>query len=152
MPIDRLILPERVARSLWEHASECSPAEACGFLAGRDGQVEQAIRILNQAAESGRFSMDPADQVRAHYRILDEGLDLMAVYHSHPAGPVRPSATDERELGGMGLVQVIVHGTQGGWELRAFCWSRGSFQSLPVGIDGDGGLISIADHPGEEER
>lgn len=110
--------------------------EACGFLFGRDGRVEEAIQVKNRAADNGHFVMDPPEQVRALYEIQDAQLDVLAVYHSHPAGPAGPSATDSRELSSTGWDQVILHPVGGSWRIRGFIWAEGTYRSLPIDIVG----------------
>lgn len=136
MGAEGLILQPAAARAVRKHASACSPAEACGFLVGRGAVIASSLPIANRSATSDQFWMDPTEMVRAHYAIIDAGLELLAVYHSHPGGPAGLSPIDALELAKTGLDQVIVHPTEGAWGFKAFRWSDGAFQPLPMEVGG----------------
>jgi len=72
------------------------PNEACGYLAGRDGCGKLVIPMRNVDESPEHYSFDPADQFGAVKKAREAGLDLIAVYHSHPASPARMSAEDIR--------------------------------------------------------
>ncbi len=79
------------------HARAEAPNEACGLLAGRDGGVTRVIRCRN-AAPNPAVTYRVADRDLLHVpRLEDEGLELVAIYHSHPASEPFPSPTDRRE-------------------------------------------------------
>ncbi|WP_420239192.1 M67 family metallopeptidase [Telmatobacter bradus] len=83
-----------------EHAIEDAPIEACGYLAAVDdaagGVIVEAIRLRNVDASEEHFSFDPAEQFAVVRAIRKSGRKLLAVYHSHPASPARPSQEDIR--------------------------------------------------------
>lgn len=76
------------------HCQAHYPLEACGFLAGRAGLLTAVYMIDNVIASPVRFEMDAAQQLGAMLHGEKEGLDSMVIFHSHPHGPSRPSATD----------------------------------------------------------
>lgn len=113
--IPKVILDEMVA-----HARELAPHECCGLLGGTAGQVSRRYPIKNIVAMEGAdsashfdaakvshlrrlspeeraeiaFVMDAHEQALALRDMRSRGLELQAVYHSHPASPARPSVTD----------------------------------------------------------
>ncbi|MDW8328208.1 MAG: M67 family metallopeptidase, partial [Anaerolineales bacterium] len=91
----------RLTASQWrlitEHLTRELPNEACGLLGGRAGVVEQVIAVENAARSPVRYRMDPARQLEAMLAIEAAGLELTAIYHSHPNGPATPSLTDIAE-------------------------------------------------------
>ena len=89
--IARAILEEIDAQARAE-----APNEACGYLAGSSGAARLAIRLTNVDASPEHYSMSPKEQFAALKRAREEGLELLAVYHSHPATPARMSAEDIR--------------------------------------------------------
>lgn len=78
------------------HALKDTPIEACGYLAGLNGEVKYAIPMKNTDESNEHFSFDPQEQFDAFKKTQKEGLRLIAVYHSHPETPARPSEEDIR--------------------------------------------------------
>lgn len=73
---------------------EVNPEEACGILAGKDGTVRKVYRMTNSEGSQITYRIDPGEQFRTMKEMRQEGLDMVAIYHSHPASPAYPSATD----------------------------------------------------------
>ena len=84
------------------------PAEACGYLASRDGVITSVHGLTNIDHSGERFSFDPKEQFTAVRDIRAKGLKIVAVYHSHPAGPARPSEEDIRLAYDPDMIHVIV--------------------------------------------
>lgn len=104
------------------HVEAHAPLEACGLLAGKNNSVEEVLLIANQAQSPVRFRMDPADQLKAFNWMESSGLDLLAIFHSHPAGPETVSVTDIAEAA-YPVVQIIWSRLNGIWKARGF-WIR----------------------------
>ena len=77
-----------------EHCQRDYPNEACGFLAGREGVATQAIPMVNAHASPSSYEMDPKEQLRVQRRLREEGLEHLAIYHSHVATEAYPSRRD----------------------------------------------------------
>jgi proteasome lid subunit RPN8/RPN11 len=91
-----VVIPPPVRAELEGHARAEAPNEACGLIAFRGGVAERYLPGENVAASPYRFELkagDPAD-----WFLEDEGYEL-AVFHSHPASPPRPSRTDVENIG-----------------------------------------------------
>ena len=64
------------------------------------------------------FTMDPWETVVAHVAAEKYGLELVAVYHTHPCGPPRPSPVDERYMRLWPVPWIIASpGGLGAWTL-----------------------------------
>lgn len=87
-------IPKNVYDDIISHALEANPIEACGYLAGLNGEVKYAIRMKNIDNSAEHFSFDPQEQFDAFKKTQKEGLRLIAAYHSHPETPARPSEED----------------------------------------------------------
>jgi proteasome lid subunit RPN8/RPN11 len=94
-----LSLSAGMARRLLAHARRELPNESCALLGGDSaiGRVRTAYPARNVLASPYRYEVDPRDLVRIVHAIERRGDDLVAIFHSHPAGPAVPSATDVRE-------------------------------------------------------
>lgn len=78
-----------------DHLRSCYPQEGCGLLAGdAAGRVTAVYPIHNSLQSPTAYQMDPRQQIQAMLAIEARGWQLLAIYHSHPTGPERPSATD----------------------------------------------------------
>jgi len=91
-----LILPEKVASAIIEQAKKGLPEEVCGYLAGTGDTVCRHYPLTNTDASGEHFSMDPSEQFAAVKEMRSLGLRPLAVYHSHPETPARPSKEDIR--------------------------------------------------------
>jgi proteasome lid subunit RPN8/RPN11 len=89
MQIERKHLSEIIS-----HAREEVPREACGILAGRDGRVLRLYRARNADHSPTSYSLEREQQYRILKDIEDRGLELVAIYHSHPSSPATPSDKD----------------------------------------------------------
>ncbi len=101
------------------HVEEQAPLEACGLLAGKIDRVEKVILVQNQAQSPERFVMDPYEQLEALEWIESHALDLVGIFHSHPAGPETVSPTDLAEAA-YEVVHIIWSRTNGAWKSRGF--------------------------------
>jgi [CysO sulfur-carrier protein]-S-L-cysteine hydrolase len=88
-------IPRAIRDQLTAQGQSEFPREACGFLAGSGGRVTRVYPVRNDS-DDGRWTyrMHGPDQLRAQNEIERDGLDIVAVYHSHPTTPAFPSPTD----------------------------------------------------------
>jgi len=93
--------------------------EACGLLAGKKDTVQAVLEIKNQAQSPVRFVMDPQEQLAAFNWIDAKGLDLLAIFHSHPAGPETVSAIDITEAA-YAVVHIVCFRKKRQWYARGF--------------------------------
>lgn len=115
------------------HVDSQLPFEACGLLAGRGSSVETVLVVSNQAQSPVRYVMDPIEQLHAFEWIEAQGLDLLGIFHSHPAGPDTVSPTDVAEAA-YDVVYVIVSRKNGEWKTRGFWIQDGSFNEVTLQV------------------
>lgn len=114
-----------------EHVKSHVPLEACGLLAGKNNRVEKVILVRNQAQSPVRFVMDPYEQLQAFEWIESHELDLIGIFHSHPAGPETASVTDITEAA-YEVVSVIWSGKNDEWKARGFWIEHGEVMDVPL--------------------
>jgi proteasome lid subunit RPN8/RPN11 len=90
-----VVIPAKLRAELVAHARSEAPNEACGLVVLRDGTAERYVRGRNAAASPYRFELEIAPET---WFLEDEGYEL-AVFHSHPGSPPRPSRTDVENIG-----------------------------------------------------
>jgi len=120
-------------QEMLHHVDSHIPLEACGLLAGTDNRVEKVIGIRNQAQSPVRFVMDPYEQLKAFDWIEASGLDLLGIFHSHPAGPETASATDIAEAA-YDVVHVIWSRFEDLWQARGFWIEDGNLSEVDLQI------------------
>ena len=107
-----------------DYVQQHAPLESCGLLAGKNDRVEKVVFVRNQAQSPARFVMDPYEQLQAFDWIESSGLDLVGIFHSHPAGPEAASVTDIEEAA-YEVVHLIWSGNQSHWIARGFWIENG---------------------------
>lgn len=118
---------------MFAHARECAPAECCGLLGGREGEVESVYRLRNVARSSLiAYEAAPEELFDAQRRMRARGESLVGIYHSHPrSSEPAPSRTDVRLAFYPGAVYFIIgFDERGECVLRAFrvCEREGSWE------------------------
>jgi proteasome lid subunit RPN8/RPN11 len=87
-------LPNEFAQAIIRQALHEHPNEACGLIAGTDSTASRLFPMTNAERSPVIYRMEPAEQLRVFNEIDTEGLDLVAIYHSHTRSPAYPSSTD----------------------------------------------------------
>ena len=123
------MIPAEVRSALVEHAEAELPNEACGLIALRDGAAERFVPCINAAASPYRFDLRPSDPGFV-LDLEDEGYEL-AVFHSHPASPPRPSRTDVESIGLWEGKPYVILSLRSG-ELAAWTIADGAVSGLPL--------------------
>lgn len=123
-----VVLGPGVREEMERDAAARAPSEACGLLVGRREQscvvAEGARPTTNRLDSPVRFEIPPEELYRAWMEAEKRGKEVVAIYHSHPAGaPAQPSQWDIPYLREGGLPWVILSLADG--EVRAFVWNGG---------------------------
>lgn len=113
-------MPLEVSSALIERlvadAAAAYPHEACGLLLGRVEQVAEARLCANVHPDPAcHFEIEPQALIDAHRAARSGGPQVVGYFHSHPAGPPEPSATDRAHATGDGRVWAIIGEGSVGW-------------------------------------
>ncbi len=103
-----LEIPHNIFQQMLKQAEAEAPIETCGILAGSDGKVEKFYKMTNADKSCEHFMMKPKEQFTVVKDIRSAGLEMLAIYHSHPNSPARPSAEDIRLALAPDVIYVIV--------------------------------------------
>jgi proteasome lid subunit RPN8/RPN11 len=126
-----------ISRKHWQemvhYVDSHVPLEACGLLAGTNNRVEKVIWVRNQAQSPVRFVMEPYEQLKAFDWLESNGLDLLGIFHSHPAGPETASATDIAEAA-YEVVHIIWSQIGNRWQARGFWIENGESSEVTLRI------------------
>lgn len=136
--VERLIVTETHWQEMVSHVTAFLPEEACGLVGGKfrapDAFAVVVLPVPNLLHSPARFRMDPAAQLKTFLALDELGLDLVAIFHSHPAGPETPSPTDLEEFSYPGVLSLILSPVQAftGWKGRAFHLTGGHSSEVLV--------------------
>ncbi len=108
------------------------PQECCGILLGNGTQIIEIVPTRNvHPTPETHFEIDPQALVDTHRAARQGGPNIVGYYHSHPNGPVTPSATDRKLAAGDGRIWAII-GTEG----KIAFWRDGTdgFEALSYSV------------------
>jgi [CysO sulfur-carrier protein]-S-L-cysteine hydrolase len=91
-----LEIPEKIHQAVVAHAQSGFPLEVCGILGGNGSVVTSHYPMTNTDASNEHFMMDPKEQFAVVKALRASGEEMVAIYHSHPESPARPSQEDIR--------------------------------------------------------
>ncbi|MHC4114349.1 MAG: M67 family metallopeptidase [Planctomycetota bacterium] len=130
----KLKIPGNIFEQMVEQAKAESPIEACGILAGKNRTVEKLYKMTNTDQSGDHFMMTPEEQFKVVKDIRSDSLEMLAIYHSHPETPARPSAEDIRLALTPDVIYVIVSLQNPEPAIKGFLIEDNSVTEVPVKI------------------
>jgi len=105
-----LRLPAPAYAQMVAHCLSGLPDEACGLLGGdlATGAVARCYVTRNVAASAKRYTVDPAEHLRADRDAEARGIEIIGVFHSHTHTDAYPSPTDVAQAPDPGWHYVLV--------------------------------------------
>lgn len=99
---------EAVYNQIIKHAQEGLPNETCGYIGGTEDTLNTFYPMTNVDASPVHFSFNPKEQFATIKEARKNGIQLKAVYHSHPKTAARLSEEDIQELNDPNTLYIIV--------------------------------------------
>ena len=131
----KLEIPSNIFKQMLQQAKIEAPIEACGILAGRDEQVEKLYKMTNADQSSDHFMLTPEEQFKVVKDIRAAGLQMLAIYHSHPESPARPSAEDIRLAITPNVIYIIISLQDANIPVaKGFLIDNGNITEVPVNV------------------
>lgn len=87
-------IPKYIYEEMISYVRSKLPNEACGILAGTDNCVKRIYKMRNVDESPESYLMDPHEQIRVMKDIRENNMKMLAIFHSHPYTPARPSEKD----------------------------------------------------------
>jgi proteasome lid subunit RPN8/RPN11 len=92
------------------------PNECCGLLAGQVmakggqsvGRVVRRYLLTNAAASPVEYLSEPRAMFEAVRDMRSQGIDILAIYHSHPTSDPVPSRTDRERSNSPDVMNLII--------------------------------------------
>ena len=137
-----LSIPSDIFEKMVAQAKAQAPVEACGILAGKNNRVEKLYEMTNADNSNEHFMMEPKEQFAVAKDIRSAGLEMQAIYHSHPATQARPSAEDIRLALTPDVTYVILSlQDPKNPEVKGFTIEDSVVTPVPVRIEQEAGMI-----------
>jgi proteasome lid subunit RPN8/RPN11 len=99
--IRRLVLSSKHIEELKKFAMDSLPLESCALMLGKinddNAIVSKVVFTKNADKSKNTFSIDPNELLNAYKEAESSGLDIVGIFHSHPA-PAKPSALDAKYM------------------------------------------------------
>lgn len=89
-----LKVPLHIYEEMIAHTEGEFPLECCGILAGKGDNISHIYKMKNTDRSRISYLMDPREQIGVFKEMRTLGIELKAIYHSHPNHPAYPSKTD----------------------------------------------------------
>ena len=117
-----LRIASELIETMLRAARAAAPEECCGLIVGVRDPAPHALRLVpasNVHPEPRRFfEIDPKVQFDTLRQLRESGEILLGHYHSHPAGPARPSPRDLAAANDPELAWLVIDPLAG--EVAAF--------------------------------
>ena len=132
--MEAFVLAPGLAEAIIAHAREGYPDEVCGIVAGDHDSGSELYRGQNVAPQPRiAFELDVQTLAR-QIEFAERGLELAAIYHSHPDGPAAPSPADIAQCYYPGAVYIICSLQEWGRPaLRGFRLGGGQASEVALG-------------------
>ncbi len=132
-----IYLPRSLTNQILHHAQSNPNNEVCGLIGAKETNPCRLYPITNQAADPAcRFQLDEQEQIQAMQTMRSRQETLFAIYHSHPKGPVSPSALDiEMAAYPEALYLIISLGTKGVLEMQGFQIQDGRAHTVKLSLN-----------------
>jgi len=140
-----LVIPAEIYRHICLHGIAAYPLEGCGVLVGTrnlEHNTVSAIQTMQniwpvERERSYRFRIDTRSWVRLEMQIMDQPLDIIGIFHTHPDSPPIASAHDLEWAAWPGysyLITTIIEGAAGESRSWALSSDRSHFIEEPFEI------------------
>jgi proteasome lid subunit RPN8/RPN11 len=116
---ETLRLPDALRQQIVDHCRAGLPNEGCGLFAVEDDRVVEVYPTANAEESPTGYTIPPQEHFSALEDAESRGWEIGGVFHSHPAGPARPSMIDVQAALEPLWVYIVV-GLQDVTEVRAW--------------------------------
>ena len=132
--MEKLFIPADIYNEMLIYCKDHLPDEACGILAGLGEQVTAIHKMTNSDSSPTSYMMDPAEQFIAMKEIRKNGLQIVALFHSHPVSEPKPSQKD-RELAFYDDSAYLIVGLESGCpDVKAYMIKEGDVAEISIEI------------------
>jgi proteasome lid subunit RPN8/RPN11 len=128
-----LSIEKSVYEAILRAARATAPLEACGLLGGLEARATEFYELTNADASGEHYRMLPEEQFAVVKDMRSKGIDMLAIWHSHPATSARMSGEDLRLAYTPNTIYVILSLADAETpDLRGFAVSDGSPEEIEI--------------------
>ena len=127
-------IPKTIFKEMVNHALREAPLECCGILAGKGRTVRRMYEMRNTDGSRTTYLMPPEEQLEVFREIEKEGLDMVAIYHSHPHTIPFPSERDVRLAFYPEVAYIIISLKEGGTSVKGFRIGKDAIYIEPIRV------------------
>ncbi len=118
-------LTETAFNDMLKSLESSYPYEGCGFLFGTDPEIRKitvALPVKNTKTENQRrrFEISPLDYMKAERYALQNNMNLLGIFHSHPDHPAKPSEHDLKQA--VPFFSYIIVSVENGKSVHVTSW------------------------------
>ncbi len=124
-----VLISSQLLATVQDHARRDYPREACGFLIGVQTasrfDVREVWTTANTAAielQTAAYRIDPRDWIRVEKLAVQQGREIIGIYHSHPDQSAAISQTDIALLWPNLIYLIVSSGSQASQPQRVGAW------------------------------
>ncbi len=129
-----LIIPSNIFTDMLAHCRADYPNEACGILAGRNGEVSKIYKMTNIENSPVSYMLDSREQFKVIKDMRDNNLSMLAIFHSHPSSAAYPSAKDVSLAFYEDAVYIIVSLMEKEPVVKGFSIKEGNIEEIEIEI------------------
>ena len=97
MDADPIQIPSDIRDAIVRHAIDGLPNEACGVLAGANGEIVHFFAMANADESPLTYRLEATEQLRVWNEMDEKGWGLLGIVHSHTHTEAYPSPTDRAQ-------------------------------------------------------
>ena|SRR5438477_3927004 len=97
MDTDPIEIPSDIRDAIVRHAVDGLPNEACGVLAGANGEIAHFFAMANADESPLTYRLEATEQLRLWNEMDEKGWDVLGIVHSHTHTEAYPSPTDRAQ-------------------------------------------------------
>jgi [CysO sulfur-carrier protein]-S-L-cysteine hydrolase len=128
--MESILLTSGQIDELTRIAKDMLPDESCALLLGENNEVVKILPMRNADESPVTFSIEPTELLHAYDLAQSGGLDIIAIFHSHPGKP-SPSGTDRKFMEINPVTWLIFSTTE--WQLKAYIYDD-DVKQVPIRI------------------
>lgn len=127
-------IPKAIFQKMVIHALREAPLECCGILAGKGKTVLRIYEMGNANGSRTSYFMPPGEQLEVFLEMEKEGLDMVAIYHSHPHTIPFPSERDVRLAFYPNIAHIIISLKEGNTSVKGFRIGKDAIYIEPIRV------------------